>query len=132
MAANTSGRQRLNIQYDDWLVEMRRRYPNRNDVAFVCPVCHHRQTVGQFVAAAGDDGLRMAGFACIGRLMPKDQTSEAFSGKEGPCSYAGGGLFRLNPIVVVMPDLSKIEAFDFADHPLLVVGTNAELPEGGA
>jgi hypothetical protein len=39
---------------------------------------------------------------------------EAFSQDGGPCNYAGGGLFRLNPVTVVDPDGIENHAFDFA------------------
>lgn len=110
----------VRLTYEQWKSEAKRRYESRNDIAFVCPVCKHRQTVGEFVAA-GDVNTRMAGFSCIGRLLPRHQTSDAFSGKPGPCSYAGGGLVQLNPIVVAMDDGTEFHAFDFADDPLVEV-----------
>ncbi|MBA9071867.1 hypothetical protein FHR71_005660, partial [Methylobacterium sp. RAS18] len=36
----------------------------------------------------------------------------------GPCNYAGGGLFKLNPVIVTGPDGSEHAMFDFADRPL--------------
>jgi len=110
---------RVTLTHAEWEAEAKRRYTSMDQIAFVCPVCKHRQTVADFVAA-GDTTMRKAGFSCIGRLLPSSQTSDAFSGKPGPCSYAGGGLFRLNPILVTLDNGSTFEAFDFADEPLLV------------
>jgi hypothetical protein len=46
---------------------------------------------------------------------------EAFSDGQGPCNYAGGGLFKLNPVTVVMdPDEHGSRehcVFEFAEGP---------------
>jgi hypothetical protein len=38
-----------------------------------------------------------------------------FHQKGGPCGYAGGGLIKLNPVVIVFPDGRKINVFEFAE-----------------
>lgn len=57
--------------------------------------------VSDWVAAGAGEGE--IAFSCVGRRNP------AFT----DCDYAGGGLFRLNPIKVVMPDGGISETFDF-------------------
>jgi hypothetical protein len=111
---------RVTLTHTEWQAEAKRRYSSSEQIAFTCPVCKHRQTVADYVAA-GDTTMRMAGFSCIGRLLPESDTSDAFSGKPGPCSYAGGGLFRLNPILVTFENGTTRETFDFADQSLLSI-----------
>jgi hypothetical protein len=45
----------------------------------------------------------------------KASDSKTFRRAGGPCLYAGGGLFKLNPIHVFMPDGVVREAFAFAE-----------------
>ena len=65
---------------------------------FECPVCHHVQSVQDYKDAGAPETA--IAFSCVGRWIESSKTSDAFSGKKGPCSYAGGGLFRLNPVEV--------------------------------
>lgn len=67
--------------------------------------------------AAGVPHSAMA-FSCIGRWLP--EKSEAFSDSPGPCNYAGGGLFRLNPVTIVNADGTESQVFDFAERPLVM------------
>lgn len=70
---------------------------------FVCPVCGHVQSVQDYKDAGAVEGA--VAFSCIGRWVgTKD---------EGPCDYAGGGLFRLNPITVVADDGVEHHVFEF-------------------
>lgn len=81
----------------------------------MCPACHHRQTVAACRAAGMPEN--MIGFSCIGRVLPNKRS--AFEGKgPGPCNYAGGGLFALNPVRVLMDDGTHTDVMDFADRPL--------------
>ena len=62
---------------------------------FVCPVCGHVASMQDYIDAGADD---MTGFSCIGRVIGG---RDAFTEKgQGPCNYAGGGLFRLSPIQI--------------------------------
>lgn len=115
----------IKITYENWKKEALKRYPDKN-IAFVCPVCGYRQTIEDYKAAGAPQGAW--GFACIGRFLDKDKCRQAFGGKNagktrrGPCDYTGGGLFRLNPLTIIMsgPEISSYEQcfFDFADDPL--------------
>ena len=84
---------------------------------FICPVCGHEAVVQDWIDAGA--AKETIGISCIGRYR-KDSRSAFTSlpGTPGPCTYAGYGLFRLNPIHVRMPDGKYIQAFDFADSPL--------------
>lgn len=83
---------------------------------FSCPVCRHVASVQDWKDAKAPDGA--VAFSCIGRYLPA-AASHAFGGSpKSPCDYAGGGLFRLNPIHVVDQDGREHEVFDFVDRPL--------------
>lgn len=64
--------------------------------AFVCPSCGHVATVQDWYDAGA--GVDSAAFSCVGRWLPNPV--EAFGQDGGPCNYAGGGLFRINPVLV--------------------------------
>lgn len=95
-----------------WLEEGRARFgPDPDRWAFVCPVCGHIQTIAQLRAAGAPEGTWA--FSCIGRSLPK--ATEAFTrGKPGPCTYAGGGLFRLNPVEVEIEAGEIRQTFEWA------------------
>jgi len=113
----------MKLTYLEWLKESEKRYPDGN-IAFTCPVCKHRQTISDYKAVNAPEGT--IGFSCIGRFI--DGCRNAFGGpgagteRPGPCDYAGGGLFPLNPITVICKNSDgseeEIRIFDFADDPL--------------
>ncbi len=80
---------------------------------FRCPVCGFVATPADWHKAGANDGE--IAFSCIGRHV--DGAAEAFidNGGKGPCTYAGGGLFRLNPVEVVDESGQVHEMFDFAE-----------------
>lgn len=86
---------------------------------FVCPVCRHVASVADWKDAGAP--VKSAAFSCVGRWAganPKiakgDVGPNGIEGN-GPCNYAGGGLFQLNPVIVVDPDGVEMKAFAFAD-----------------
>jgi hypothetical protein len=105
------------ISYQDWKREIKERYPNQADIVFVCPLCGYHQTVKACEEAGMSEG--MIGFSCIGRMNEKPR--RAFGGKgKGPCDYAGGGLFQLNPVIVKIRENgneTEIGVFDVAERP---------------
>lgn len=80
---------------------------------FICPVCSHIAKVADWHVAGASEG--MVAFSCVGRLYPDSKAAFEESGT-GPCTYAGAGLFALNP-VTVMNDGKAHKLFQFA--PLL-------------
>lgn len=115
------------INYDEWKSEMIKRYGERDNFEFVCPVCKFPQTVKYCELSGSTPG--QIGFSCVGRNFEKSRSAFGNdSKKEGPCNYAGGGLFALNPVTVIMPDGSGIDVFDvskdpFCDDPRFAVST---------
>ena len=63
---------------------------------FICPSCGHIASVQDWKDAGAPEGA--VAFSCVGRYLPR--CSDAFTYGVGPCNYAGGGLFGLNPIDV--------------------------------
>lgn len=97
----------------EWVAEGNRRFgDDRTSWLFVCPVCGHVACSNDWKAAGAPEGA--VGFACVGRWI--DGSKEAFKDAgDGPCTYSGGGLFRLNPLVVEYPDGESTTWFDFAE-----------------
>jgi len=78
---------------------------------FVCPCCGFIQTAEDYKAAgASSDAVA---FSCVGRWAGSKREALGAKGK-GPCNYAGGGLFRLNPVLVD----GKHQVFAFAEGKL--------------
>lgn len=76
---------------------------------FVCPACGHVASVRDWQTAGAPDGA--IAFSCVGRYTGARR--DIFDKGPGPCNYAGGGLFLLNPIVVVH-SRGESRYFDFA------------------
>lgn len=98
---------------------------------FVCPVCNHIASVQDWKDAGAP--AECAGFSCVGRWIPGSRP--AFHGEPvqsskstGPCTYAGGGLFRLNPIKVLLEDGKTIDvfAFDESGEPFVEADTTTD------
>lgn len=83
----------------EWRAEGERLFgPDQMQWRFVCPVCGHVAAVQDWKNAGATEGA--AAFSCVGRWI--EGSKQAFTrGSGGPCNYAGGGLFRLNPVTVV-------------------------------
>jgi hypothetical protein len=81
---------------------------------FVCPSCGYVASIQDW-KDAGAERAAIA-FSCVGRW----QGSERQMGEEGgPCNYAGGGLIRLNPVIVCVLDVDgnvveEHQVFEFA------------------
>lgn len=103
---------RILMTYEEWLTEGKRRFgDNEMDWRFVCPVCKHVASVRDWRAAGAEAGE--VAFSCIGRHVKGSR--DAFEEKGcGPCTYAGGGLFKLNPVEVVREGKAS-HLFAFAD-----------------
>jgi hypothetical protein len=100
------------IAHHDWITEARRRFGNDSNAwKFACPLCGHVASVADWKAAGASEGE--IAFSCIGRSLANPRS--AFGEGPGPCNYAGGGLFRLNPVPVRMPSGEVFDCFAFAE-----------------
>jgi hypothetical protein len=79
---------------------------------FVCPSCGHVAAVEDWKNAGASES--QAAFSCVGRYTGADD-SKTFRNAGGPCTYAGGGLFRLNPVEVIGDEGHLTRVFAFAD-----------------
>lgn len=109
----------VTMTYEEWAqVGLERFGPDRMDWMFVCPVCGHVAAAREWVTLGAPEGA--IGFSCVGRWV--DKAAQALTGAKtpvkGPCNYAGGGLFRLNPVHVQVPGGSDPhQVFEFAPMP---------------
>lgn len=96
--------------YSDWHAEGVELFgPDELAWRFVCPSCGHVATPNDWKAAEAPEGA--VAFSCVGRWMPETK-GEIFA-KSGPCNYAGGGLFGLNPVRIVLDNGKEHRIFAF-------------------
>jgi len=88
---------------------------DRRQWEFVCPVCGHVARAQDWPDAGAPDNA--VAFSCVGRWLGTVVERSDVSGTHRPCNYAGGGLFRLNPIQVMDLDGSTHEVFAFHVKP---------------
>jgi hypothetical protein len=107
--------EQFKISYEDWEKEGIKRYgEDKKEWRFKYPNCSFVQTFNNFLkqGATKEDAQGMIGFSCIGRIM--QNCKGELGNKIAPCNYAGGGLFRFNPIIIT--ENGKEQGyFDFAD-----------------
>lgn len=97
-----------------WQAEARRRFGDDPlKWRFVCPVCKHEASVADWKAAGATEGE--VAFSCVGRRIPGSKEAFANDEKPGPCTYTGGGLFKLNPVRI--GDRPQTTLFNFAPDP---------------
>jgi hypothetical protein len=113
-----------------WLAEARSRFgADPMKWRFVCPSCGHVASIQDWGTAGAGEGE--VAFSCIGRHVGDRAGTEkaAFSRSGGPCNYAGGGLFKLNPVAVDFEDGDEPRmTFEFAP----VLGTSDMEQQGAA
>jgi hypothetical protein len=97
----------------DWQAEAVKRFgADPMKWRFVCPSCGHIAAVEDWKAAGAPENT--VGFSCVGRFAGNPR--EPFGEKgAGPCNYAGGGLFRINPQPVLDEHGKTHSVFAFAD-----------------
>lgn len=101
------------ITQEEWLAEGEKLFGNdRMKWRFACPSCGHVASVKDWETAGAPEAS--VAFSCIGRWSNSKQT--IFQKDEGKgCNYAGGGLFGLNPVSVVVGEgREPYRVFEFA------------------
>lgn len=99
---------------EEWKAEGVRRFgPDPKQWKFVCPVCKYVAKVEEWIEVGARDA---AAFSCVGRWRKESRDALRGGDEPGPCNYAGGGLFRLNPVTVVYPDGKEMDSFAFAEE----------------
>jgi len=85
------------VTKEEWLAEGERRFgTDKRSWKFKCPACGYVASVGDYMEAKAPP--EAIAFSCIGRWLP--DAREALGKGPGPCNYAGGGLFKANPVEV--------------------------------
>ena len=98
------------MSVDEWRKEGVRRFgSDEMKWRFVCPSCGHVASVQDWKDAGAEESE--VAFSCVGRHL-KD--AKQMCEKPGPCNYAGGGLFRINPVKVICEGGVALNVFDFA------------------
>lgn len=108
----------LSMSYTEWVAEGERRFgPDRMEWKFVCPSCGHVACTADWKKAGAPESA--VAFSCVGRWLPKPAPGRAFVAASDvparPCNYAGGGLFKLNPLLVEDLDGGSHRLFAFAE-----------------
>lgn len=84
------------ITMEEWHAEGVRRFgTDEMRWRFICPSCGHVASVQDYKDAGAPENV--VAFSCVGRWLPN---AVQILEKPGPCNYAGGGLFRLNPVQI--------------------------------
>ena len=97
---------------DEWNAEGILKFgPDQMEWRFVCPGCGHVASVQDWKNAGAPSSA--VAFSCVGRWT--EGAKEFGSPGPGPCNYAGGGLFRLNPVMVTGDHGKQHGLFEFAD-----------------
>lgn len=96
---------------DEWRAEATRLFgPDEMKWRWRCPVCKHECSTLDYKDAGAPESA--VGFSCVGRWLPERRLAFEEAGT-GPCNYAGGGLFQLNPLVVLDQDGGEHRMFEF-------------------
>ena len=104
----------------DWYAEGEKRFgKDRLKWRFKCPSCGYVASVQDWKDAGASSGE--VAFSCIGRALGNKK--EMYDKTGGPCNYAGGGLFRINPVKVEHPT-GETWVFDFAEPEAHEEGKN--------
>lgn len=104
------------LTHEQWVAEAVSRYgEDPMQWKFRCPSCHQTMTVAEYQEAGAPESY--VAFSCVGRM--RKNAAQIFERDNGTCDYAGGGLFRLNPVPVRFDDGKVVRYFDFADRPLV-------------
>jgi hypothetical protein len=97
----------------DWMAEGARRFgPDQLKWQFVCPACGYVASVEDWKKVGAP--ITAVAFSCIGRWMRRCRDAFGKDLGPGPCNYAGGGLFRLNPVCITDID-TEHNNFAFAE-----------------
>lgn len=103
---------RRTVTVEEWRADGIRRFgKDQMKWRFKCPSCHHEACVEDWKAIGAPENA--VAYSCVGRWMP-ETTAEIFDAGKGPCNYAGGGLFGLNPITVIDESGREHSVFEFA------------------
>jgi hypothetical protein len=113
---------------EEWLAEGARRFgPDWGEWKFVCPICNNVAAIKDFEpykdqgsspnsATCECIGRYAGGVSAFGNIRKNRElvAGVALTSEKKPCDYAGYGLFRLSPVMVIDGD-REIHSFAFAE-----------------
>lgn len=107
------GQQPTRMTVEEWKAEGTRRFSaDQMKWRFKCPSCGNVVTPEDYKKVGAPENV--IAYSCVGRWMPKT-TATIFEKGKGFCNYAGGGLFKLNPITVIDEEGRETQVFAFAE-----------------
>jgi predicted RNA-binding Zn-ribbon protein involved in translation (DUF1610 family) len=92
---------------------MKAQFVERDDIAFVCPMCGTVQSMRTLrCAGVADDQLeRYIGFSCVGRFTGKGSPPAKAADRDFQgCNWTLGGLLRLHELEVRLPGNDRPQA----------------------
>ena len=97
-----------------WLTKGKELFgPDMTIWEFVCPGCGHIQKVEDFRQFKDRGASPDSAYCeCIGRYSGGKSWANDKASKPGPCDYAGYGLLRISPVIVIDGD-KEIHCFAF-------------------
>ena len=103
------------LTLQEWDSEGTRRFgPDKMGWRFVCPCCGFVASARDYEAAGAPETA--VAFSCVGRWTQTARDAfESGEKRKGPCDYAGGGLFRLNPVTVTVDGAPDHHIFEFEE-----------------
>lgn len=106
--------------------------PDRNDVAFVCPMCGTVQSARDLIQAGVGANMesveRYLGFSCVGRFTGAGSPRSEPDGH--PCNWTLGGLLRTHTLEVIVADGSRHPTFELASPEQAQEHAKAKAPIG--
>lgn len=114
----------VRIDHTEFNDRLRHQGVDREDEAFICPVCHTVQSMRSLRrAGANPSNVEMfIGFSCEGRLTgagewPSDKDKSANANQRRlirGCNWTLGGLFKIHTLEVTTPDGAVHPIFEIA------------------
>lgn len=105
--------QRTCVTVDEFHQLLRDQGVEREDLAFVCPMCQTVQSARDLVAAGAgtnfEDVEPFLGFSCVGRWTGASSPRREHDGQ--PCDWTLGGLFQTHALEVETPDGKRYPRF---------------------
>ncbi len=96
------------MTHAEWHAEGVRRFgDDEMKWRFVCPSCGYVASPEDWKSVGAPESE--VAFSCLGRHVSTPRQAFGELG-QGPCDYAGGGLFRINPVEVQFEG-DKVERF---------------------
>jgi hypothetical protein len=116
--ASPAGAGPIRVELKDWLAKAESLFgEDRFRWRFVCPGCGHVQAVEDFRPYKSSGAHEGSAYQeCIGRYLTSGGPYKW--GNTSPCDYAGYGLFRISPVIVITNEGKEIYVFAFDESPV--------------